>query len=121
MKIFKFKILDSHIQYMILISIIWYIIMFYWLLFLSKANIEHPVLEELLLPIREIYNDVRRKALMRLEYEGLNTVEAVVAQGSRFYNDPAAYAMDKYAYYVCYKCKKVNVIPIFMCVTYSLS
>lgn len=68
---------------------------------------EHPVLEEYLAPIKDIYNDVRRKALMRLEYEGLNTVEAIVTPGSRFYNDPDSYAMDKYAYYVCFKCKKV--------------
>lgn len=73
---------------------------------ICKANIEHPVLEELLMPIKEIYNDVKRKAQMRLEYEGLNTVDAIVTQGSRFFNDPAGYAMDKYAYYVCFKCKK---------------
>ena len=42
--------------------------------------------------------DVRRKALMRLEYEGLDKGRP----------DPAAYAMDRYAYYVCFKCKKVS-------------
>lgn len=43
--------------------------------------------------------DVKRKALMRLEYEGDCTMK----------NDhAAAYAMEKYAYYVCFKCKKVS-------------
>lgn len=58
-------------------------------------------------PIKELYEDVRRKALMRLEYEGLHKSEAITTPGVRFYNDPAGYAMNRYAYYVCYKCKKV--------------
>lgn len=45
---------------------------------------------------------------MRLEYEGLHNNEAVVTPGTKYYNDPATYAMDRYAYYVCYKCNKVS-------------
>ncbi|KAF7271207.1 hypothetical protein GWI33_015889 [Rhynchophorus ferrugineus] len=73
---------------------------------ICKTDIKHPTLEELLEPIQDLFKDVKRKALMRLEYEGLHTVEAVVTPGARFYNDPASYAMDRYAYYVCYKCNK---------------
>lgn len=58
---------------------------------------DHPVLGELLAPISSLLEDVRRKAVMRLEYEGLDKGRL----------DPAAYAMDRYAYYVCYKCTKV--------------
>lgn len=72
-----------------------------------QKDMEHPDLEELLEPIKKLLKDVQRKALMRLEYEGLHTVEAVVTPGARFYNDPASYAMDRYAYYVCFKCNKV--------------
>lgn len=87
-----------------------------------QANIEHPTLTELLAPIHDLYNDVKRKALMRLEYEGLHTTEAITVQGSRFHNDPTSYAMDRYAYYVCYKCNKVcavtnnalNVVKLYM-------
>ncbi|KAG8257792.1 E3 ubiquitin-protein ligase mycbp2, partial [Homalodisca vitripennis] len=57
---------------------------------------EHPVLGELLAPILSLLEDVRRKAVMRLEYEGLDKGRA----------DPASYAMDRYAYYVCFKCNK---------------
>lgn len=64
------------------------------------------MLEELLTPVRELYNDVRRKALMRLEYEGLHNTEATIT-GANCHNDSASYAMDRYAYYVCYKCNKV--------------
>ncbi|KAF5304151.1 hypothetical protein FQA39_LY01936 [Lamprigera yunnana] len=73
---------------------------------ICKDNIEHIMLSGLLAPVHELYKDVRRKALMRLEYEGLHTVEAITASGTRYYNDPASYAMDRYAYYVCYKCNK---------------
>lgn len=69
---------------------------------------KHEMLFEILSPILDLFKDVHRKALMRLEYEGLHTVEVVVTPGARFYNDPAAYAMDRYAYYVCYKCTKVK-------------
>ncbi|BET00252.1 RING [Nesidiocoris tenuis] len=63
---------------------------------ICKSPVEHPVLNKLLEPVKELMDDVKRKALMRLEYEGLDKGRA----------DPAAYAMDRYAYYVCFKCKK---------------
>lgn len=46
--------------------------------------------------------------MMRLEYEGLHKAEAITTRGARFYKDPAGFAMDRYAYYVCYKCNKVG-------------
>jgi E3 ubiquitin-protein ligase MYCBP2 len=73
---------------------------------ICKNTIEHNSLEELLSPIRNLYEDVHRKALMRLEYEGLHRCEAITVSGGRFYNDPAGYAMERYAYYVCCKCNK---------------
>ncbi|XP_061486029.1 E3 ubiquitin-protein ligase MYCBP2 isoform X9 [Rhineura floridana] len=73
---------------------------------ICKNKINHTVLKDLLDPIKELYEDVKRKALMRLEYEGLHKSEAITTPGVRFYNDPAGYAMNRYAYYVCYKCKK---------------
>lgn len=74
-----------------------------------QCTIDHPVLKELLDPIRALYEDVKRKALMRLEYEGLHKADAISIPGARFFNDPASYAMERYAYYVCYKCKKVRI------------
>uniref|UniRef100_A0A8C4T2S5 E3 ubiquitin-protein ligase MYCBP2 n=1 Tax=Erpetoichthys calabaricus TaxID=27687 RepID=A0A8C4T2S5_ERPCA len=73
---------------------------------ICKNKINHHVLKDLLDPIKELYEDVRRKALMRLEYEGLHKSEAITTAGARFHNDPAGFAMNRYAYYVCYKCKK---------------
>ncbi|XP_062389671.1 E3 ubiquitin-protein ligase MYCBP2 isoform X1 [Sardina pilchardus] len=73
---------------------------------ICKNKINHSVIKDLLDPIKELYEDVRRKALMRLEYEGLHKSEAITTPGARFYDDPASFAMNRYAYYVCYKCKK---------------
>lgn len=64
-------------------------------------------MDDVLNPIRELFQDVQRKALLRLEYEGLNKTDAIILPGGRFFDDPAGYAMDRYAYYVCFKCKKV--------------
>lgn len=83
----------------------------------SQNKINHSVIKDLLDPIKELYEDVRRKALMRLEYEGLHKSEAITTPGARFHNDPAGFAMNRYAYYVCYKCKKVPCLvwPVLVC------
>ncbi|XP_015429888.1 PREDICTED: E3 ubiquitin-protein ligase MYCBP2-like [Dufourea novaeangliae] len=72
---------------------------------ICKVPMEHATLADQLTNINELYEDVRRKALMRLEYEGLCKSEAAFGPGAR-YQDSAAYAMERYAYYVCYKCQK---------------
>lgn len=73
---------------------------------ICKIDMYHPVLKELLQPIQVLLEDVKRKAVMRLEYEGLDRNEAVTSPGGRFFNDTAGFAMERYAYYVCCKCKK---------------
>ena len=44
---------------------------------------QHPALADLLDPVMSLYTDVRKKSLMRLEYEGLSKCEAVTASGAR--------------------------------------
>ncbi|CAG4984339.1 unnamed protein product, partial [Parnassius apollo] len=67
---------------------------------ICKEDMNHWTLEELLAPLRLLREEVRRKALMRLQYEGLGDTQG------RSVDDPAAYAMERYAYYVCHKCGK---------------
>ena len=50
---------------------------------ICKTKMEHESLGRLLDPIDALYEDVRKKALMRLEYEGLSKCEAVTASGAR--------------------------------------
>lgn len=65
---------------------------------------DHWTLEELLAPIRRLRDEVKRKASMRLEYEGMT-----MPAGARASPQPdlSVYAMERYAYYVCHKCGKV--------------
>ena len=67
---------------------------------------ENLYAQTLMLWSQALHEDVRKKALMRLEYEGLSKCEAVSTEGARWYNDPAGFAMERYAYYVCFKCGK---------------
>lgn len=62
---------------------------------ICKMAISHPSLTALLAPIAALLEDVKRKALMRLEYEGLHRCKAITEVGGRFYNDPTGFAMDK--------------------------
>uniref|UniRef100_A0A1B0CBG1 RCR-type E3 ubiquitin transferase n=2 Tax=Lutzomyia longipalpis TaxID=7200 RepID=A0A1B0CBG1_LUTLO len=65
---------------------------------ICKGDIQHTLLAEILEPINVLKDDVKRKAIMRLEYEGIESLSAE--------RDLTTYAMDRYAYYVCYKCQK---------------
>lgn len=62
---------------------------------ICKVPIEHPSLLTLLENIQILYEDVKRKSLMRLEYEGLHKCKAITTSGGRFYNDPIGYAFEK--------------------------
>ncbi|GAB0089301.1 hypothetical protein DMENIID0001_038200 [Sergentomyia squamirostris] len=65
---------------------------------ICKSDIQHALLGEILEPIIVLKEDVKRKAIMRLEYEGIESMSAD--------RDLTSYAMDRYAYYVCFKCQK---------------
>ncbi|XP_053950715.1 E3 ubiquitin-protein ligase highwire-like [Anastrepha ludens] len=65
---------------------------------ICKADIQHNLLADILEPINSLKQDVKRKALMRLKYEGI-----VKDTDSK---DVTNLAMDRYAYYVCFKCQK---------------
>jgi E3 ubiquitin-protein ligase MYCBP2 len=72
----------------------------------ENVRISHPSLKDVVDPVVELYEDVQRKALLRLEYENLTKCEAITSSTSKYYQKPAEYAMNRYAYYVCYKCGK---------------
>lgn len=71
-------------------------------------NIEHWALDELLDPIVRLREEVQRKALMRLEYEGLAAATAGSSSNKQLL-EPVQFAMERYAYYVCHKCGKVSI------------
>ncbi|KPM10530.1 E3 ubiquitin-protein ligase-like protein [Sarcoptes scabiei] len=67
---------------------------------------EHPALRSLLDPINVLFKEVKQKALMRLEYEGLNRCEAITSTSSRYFEDPISFALERYSYYLCFNCNK---------------
>eukprot|EP00742_Colponemidia_sp_Colp-10_P004729 GILJ01005044.1.p1 GENE.GILJ01005044.1~~GILJ01005044.1.p1 ORF type:complete len:1771 (+),score=301.85 GILJ01005044.1:1764-7076(+) len=71
---------------------------------LCKTDIEHEMLEDVLGPIKALREEVKMKAQMRARYEGLDEDPDVVNETGRFYKDLAGLAMDRFAYYLCYKC-----------------
>lgn len=74
---------------------------------LCKVNqIAHPSLESELLPLLELYEDVRRKALLRIEYMNMANSEDVTVEGGAWYGNLQGYALDRLCYYPCFKCKK---------------
>ncbi|KAI6241073.1 RCR-type E3 ubiquitin transferase [Aphelenchoides fujianensis] len=73
---------------------------------LCKQMIEHPALESLLAPLRAIHEDVKRKAVLRLEYDGLLKSKPLTSPDSEYFENPAGYALDHYVYVLCSKCGK---------------
>lgn len=73
---------------------------------ICKQPIDHPALQDVLTPIRELHEEVKRKAETRLEYDGLTRSAEITTPGGPFHNKPAEYAMNRYAYYMCARCKK---------------
>lgn len=68
---------------------------------ICKNDINHESLKDLLEPINALKEDVKRKALMRLKYEGVDK------DMMDDHKNLAIHAMERYAYYVCCKCQKV--------------
>jgi len=73
---------------------------------LCKKDMRHEGLDKLNEPLDKLYESVKAKSLMRLQYEKLDTHPDIVNENGRFYNDVAGFAMNKYAYYMCYKCQQ---------------
>ena len=81
-----------------------------YLVYTQQTEINHPSLEKHLQPLGDLKSEVERKALQRLEYEGLMFCDEVTTPGTKFHENPTEYAVTKYAYYMCSKCGKVSAI-----------
>lgn len=73
---------------------------------ICKAPIKHDYLETSMKPILDLMEDVKRKAVTRLTFENLHQHEDITRPTGRFYRNPEGYAMERYHYYQCFKCKK---------------
>ncbi len=73
---------------------------------LCRKSVVHPMLADVTDPIEKLRDDVEKKALLRLKYEGLDKHPEITSKGSRWFNDPMGFAMHKFAYYMCFKCQR---------------
>jgi E3 ubiquitin-protein ligase MYCBP2 len=73
---------------------------------LCKAQISHPALAALLKPFLELQADVKRKALDRFEHMKLKDAPELADKNGAYYQNPLKYAMARFCYYPCFKCKK---------------
>lgn len=68
---------------------------------------QNPVVNAQMQTILELYEDIKSKALKRLEFEGMhNDVRLKDPNDRNYYNQPERYALDSLSYYECFKCKR---------------
>ncbi|KAN0033561.1 hypothetical protein ACTFIV_000022 [Dictyostelium citrinum] len=73
---------------------------------LCSQNMQHPSLEKHLAPINELYEFIKVKALNRLSLFGVEKDVDFDDPLSKWYNNKEGYVMDRFSYFMCFKCKK---------------
>lgn len=53
-----------------------------------------------------LFEDIKKKSLERLKYEGMDKDERLKNPKDPYYNKPMEYAIATFSYYQCFKCKK---------------
>ncbi|EGC38296.1 hypothetical protein DICPUDRAFT_76110 [Dictyostelium purpureum] len=73
---------------------------------LCSQTMDHPSLKKYLDPINELYNTIKTKALTRLEINGPEQDVNFNDTTSKWYNNKEGYVMERFSYFMCFKCKK---------------
>jgi len=68
--------------------------------------IKNDMLKMTLRPHEKLKAKVERMALAQLKREGFDEDKRLQEKGGKYYNNKALFAMDRLAYYICFKCKK---------------
>ena len=55
--------------------------------------------------LSSLERSIKKKALERLEYEGLMKTPAIAKKGGEVFQNPEGYAMHEYLFYMCFECK----------------
>lgn len=82
---------------------------------LCKAEIRHPALTQIVASIEELKKTLtvvvstpmtmQARAVNRLKFEGMENDKELTSKDSRFYKAPELYAMQRFSYYMCFKCR----------------
>jgi len=73
---------------------------------LCSRHVSHPSLAKLVAPHLELFATIRTKAVERLKVMKQTDVKELTDKKSEYYNKPSKYAMARFCYYPCYKCKE---------------
>jgi hypothetical protein len=73
---------------------------------LCKQLIRHPALDSVLRPTLALFETIKEKALQRLHLLSLDKCQAITSRSSSFYGNPLAYALHRFSFYQCFKCKE---------------
>ena len=65
----------------------------------------HDEITQRLAQVFALYEDIKDKALKRLKFEGMDGEERLKNPTDPYYNNPEKYSLDRFSYYMCFKCK----------------
>eukprot|EP00457_Paulinella_chromatophora_P001875 gb/GEZN01001877.1/.p1 GENE.gb/GEZN01001877.1/~~gb/GEZN01001877.1/.p1 ORF type:complete len:775 (-),score=116.06 gb/GEZN01001877.1/:289-2613(-) len=72
---------------------------------LCKKDISHPSLNKITGPLVKLKKKVSEKALEQLSLEHMENDPKLVNPDGKYYQKPQAFALDRFAFYPCAKCK----------------
>lgn len=73
---------------------------------LCHKAIFHPSLASIVRACEKLRKDVTALAMKRLRVEQMTDHEKITTPGSRYFNQPEAFALGTFAFYQCFKCEK---------------
>lgn len=73
---------------------------------LCKHQVSHPALASHLKPYLDLQAEVHKKALDRFNHMNLKDAKELTEVTSPYYQQPLKYALARFCYYPCFKCKK---------------
>jgi hypothetical protein len=73
---------------------------------LCNSPIQHELLEQCLRDHLKLKKLVETKSVERLEYMGLKNCKELTDEDSQFFNNPSKYALFRFSYFPCFKCKE---------------
>lgn len=87
-----------------------------------QSSISHPDLYEIMSQLIHLYDQIKSKALTRLQHDGLFNSSDVTDPSGKYFQDPTGFAMDRYAYYMCSKCQQVdkNIVILYLLFSFDI-
>eukprot|EP00474_Spongospora_subterranea_P000655 CRZ01113.1 hypothetical protein [Spongospora subterranea] len=73
---------------------------------LCKQEIVHPSVRSNMLNGIKLRKQLTSLAMQRLKLDGLTNAVEVSESGQKYYKQPEQYALDRFAFYLCFKCQK---------------